>query len=393
MKADRPLAHAAGAAETGAAETSPRAAPDPAFAALRRDLDAGRVRQLLLVRHGRMGENLFWTPIPQALRRAHPTLRVSVLTNAPAVWRGHPHVDRTLEIPRGFRRTSPARLLEGVAREARQLAPDVILVQNEPAPLLAMLRELGARHCLDPDAMARAPALPVVASLHNAGRTECHHAAESAVLYAAPLGVADPPWPMVFQVSDAARARADALLRELRVEPDALLIFYCVGTHQTARLWSRRLDRSWPIRNFVSFARAVLARREAVFYLSHFSRRERWMAHAARRALPSGRAVLPAAPVPLDVLGALLLRSACLVTCDTGPLHLASALGVPTLALFGPRAREERTGPYLLGERARVLRAERAGEPRPCRELSGETVAAAFLRLLEAVEISARCGE
>jgi len=358
--------------------------------ALRRDIEGGRVRHVLLVRHGRMGENLFWTALPGALRRVHSELRVSVLTNAPEVWRGHPYVDRILEIPRAFRRKSPAHLLDPVEKEMRALAPDALLVQNEPEPLLAMLRRAGVRHCLDPDWMRDAPATRVIPSLHNADRTDRYHAVESAVLYAAPLGIGEPPWPMVFDVSDDARARARSLLRDLGLRDGARLLFYCVGTNQTARLLSRRLDRTWPTRNFIEFAQRVLEREDGVFYLSHFSRRERLMAKRVRRALPPGRAVLPDAPVALDVLGGILLESRCLITCDTGPLHMASALGVATLALFGPRAREERTGPYLLGERAMVLRPTRDGVSLPCKELAGTTVAESFFDLLETVDGSAR---
>ena len=38
-------------------------------------------------------------------------------------------------------------------------------------------------------------------------------------------------------------------------------------------------------------------------------------------------------------------RSALMVAGDTGPLHLAAALGTPSLGLFGP-TRAERNGPY-----------------------------------------------
>jgi len=49
----------------------------------------------------------------------------------------------------------------------------------------------------------------------------------------------------------------------------------------------------------------------------------------------------------LDVHGLahVALASALFVAGDTGPLHLADALGVPTLALFGPTD-PARNGPY-----------------------------------------------
>ncbi len=48
---------------------------------------------------------------------------------------------------------------------------------------------------------------------------------------------------------------------------------------------------------------------------------------------------------PLGPLMALLRNAACLVGGDTGPLHLAIALGTPTVALFGP-TNPARNGPY-----------------------------------------------
>jgi heptosyltransferase-1 len=42
---------------------------------------------------------------------------------------------------------------------------------------------------------------------------------------------------------------------------------------------------------------------------------------------------------------ALLRNAACIVGGDTGPLHLAVALGTPSVALFGPTD-PARNGPY-----------------------------------------------
>ena len=50
----------------------------------------------------------------------------------------------------------------------------------------------------------------------------------------------------------------------------------------------------------------------------------------------------------LGVMVALLRRSDVLLTNDSGPMHIAAALGVCTVALFGPTD-PVRTGPYGLG--------------------------------------------
>lgn len=67
-------------------------------------------------------------------------------------------------------------------------------------------------------------------------------------------------------------------------------------------------------------------------------------------------------------MAALLKRLDALVTTDSGPMHLAAALGVPVVALFGP-TNPSRTGPY--GVRHRVICA--GVDCRPCyrRECAG----------------------
>ena len=59
---------------------------------------------------------------------------------------------------------------------------------------------------------------------------------------------------------------------------------------------------------------------------------------------------------------ALLRNAFCVVGGDTGPLHLAVALGTPVVALFGPTD-PARYGPYRLGadsQRDIVLRSPHA---------------------------------
>jgi len=53
----------------------------------------------------------------------------------------------------------------------------------------------------------------------------------------------------------------------------------------------------------------------------------------------------------LGQLMALLRNAACIVGGDTGPLHLAVALGTPAVAIFGPTD-PTRNGPYRMGDRA-----------------------------------------
>ena len=72
---------------------------------------------------------------------------------------------------------------------------------------------------------------------------------------------------------------------------------------------------------------------------------------ALAAAIATGRAVALTATLPQLI--ALTRRIALCIGGDTGPLHLASALGRPVVGIYGPTD-PSRNGPY--GTRARVLR-------------------------------------
>ena len=76
--------------------------------------------------------------------------------------------------------------------------------------------------------------------------------------------------------------------------------------------------------------------------------------------LPEDRLISLAGQLSIGGLAALLDEAAVFVTNDSGPMHLAAALGVPTIGLFGPET------PVMyrpLGPRARWLYAPPACSP------------------------------
>jgi len=106
--------------------------------------------------------------------------------------------------------------------------------------------------------------------------------------------------------------------------------------------------KCWPAESFGAVAKALAERGMAVMVNS--GPNEEPLAQAVREASEE-----MARPLKCSVsqLIALTRRASLFVGGDTGPMHLAAALGVPVVALFGP-TRPERNGPYAT--RSVVLR-------------------------------------
>jgi heptosyltransferase-2 len=125
---------------------------------------------------------------------------------------------------------------------------------------------------------------------------------------------------------------------------------------------------------------------------------------AAIIAQVPGRVVSAAGALSLRASAALISRAAALVTNDSAPLHLATAVGTPVVALFGPTIPEfgfgpRRPGDVALGRDGLSCRPCSKHGPERCplghhrcmRDLSAQTVVAALAAVLRGEESRAIC--
>src|SRR5207249_11467718 len=123
-------------------------------------------------------------------------------------------------------------------------------------------------------------------------------------------------------------------------------------------------DKRWPIECFRSLARR-LADEAGASVLVIWGPNELTDARTIVGTETPGHAIL-APPTNLDELLAVLRRASVVVAGDTGPLHLAAALGTPCVGLYGPTS-AERNGPYGQAHRAHAApdgaMASLGGEP------------------------------
>lgn len=167
------------------------------------------------------------------------------------------------------------------------------------------------------------------------------HVVEQYLSLLTPLGITERHPVFHLPGRREAEQTIECFLAEHEVKPQDRLVAVNPG--------AGRADKRWPVAHFRRLAQR-LADEAACRVLILWGPAEQGLVSAI------GEGLIPppmsAPPTNLHELAALFRRVSLVVAGDTGPLHLAAALGTPALGLYGP-TRAERNGPY--GARCRAL--------------------------------------
>lgn len=138
-------------------------------------------------------------------------------------------------------------------------------------------------------------------------------------------------------------------------------------------------SKRWPPERFGRLARTLGAERGLVSVVAWAGSAEESL--AADVVSHSGGHALPAPATDLHELTELLRRARVLVAGDTGPLHIAAAVGAPCVGLYGPTDGAI-CGPF--GPEHAILQATMSGEGR-------FSESAEAMRALDVADVAAAC--
>jgi len=280
------------------------------------------MRPLLVVQTAFLGDVVLTTPLLAALRRAHPEralhvvatpLGASVLAGHPAIDVLHPYAKRGAE--RGLagllslvRRLRRERFAIAVA--AQRSARTGFLVRGSGAPVrVGFASSPGAWALTD-----RVPWQPD------------RHAVHRYLALAGPAG-ADPhadSTPSLAVLPASASAVTEALGAD-GVPAEAALLAIAPGSTWGTKRWTPE-----------GFAAVIAAAPERGLHPVLVGSPEERALCEEVSALAGGDIPNLAGRTRPPELTALLARSKALVTNDSGPAHVASAVGTPVVAVFGP---------------------------------------------------------
>jgi heptosyltransferase I len=328
---------------------------------------------ILLIRTSALGDVVHCLPVLTALRRHLPQAKIGWLVEgamAP-VLEGHPDLDALLTVRLRLWRKRPFSAgtraeVAGFLRDLDRFAPDVTLdlMGNHKAGFLAALTQCDRR--IGPGRKRREAFSSIWINEPVVPRGM--HAVDRALSLLDALGI--PPEPADFGGGKIFRQAPDVPAPE----PFVLI-------HPGAGWGSKR----YPPERWGEAAR-LLRERTGFSTLVPVARGEEALAAGVEAAGGGAARTVPAGDLP--TLAALLRRARLVMGGDSGPTHLAHALGTPVLMLMGPTD-PARHGPYGAPERAlwKDLPCgfcyKRFDEPRPClATISPERVAARAAAIL-----------
>jgi heptosyltransferase I len=309
--------------------------------------------RILLIKLSAIGDVVHTLPFLEALRSRFPDARIDwmIEEEGEGIVAGHPGVDRFIV----SRRKSWLKRLGGVK--------DAFSVMGEVRRFIRELRSVDYDLVIDLQGLLKSGLLAAIArgarKIGPSGGREGsrlaltespvpvdydEHAVDRYLRVARFLGCEDRGFPGVVPVNGKDDEAVASLLREFGLAGERVVAVNPMARWPT-KLWdgarfARLIDRAAEELGVAVVLTGGTADRGALEAISK-----------ASRTVPpnlAGRTTLREA-------AALYSRCAALVSTDTGPMHIAAAVGCPVLALFGPTA-PWRTGPY--GPANRVIRVE-----------------------------------
>ena len=339
--------------------------------------------RFLIVRLGALGDIVHAIPVAAALARAFPSARIDWLVSA-----RHRHlldlvpvIDRRIAI--NDRGSAGGESLGAAIRELRRTGYDVVfdlqgLVKSAVlARLSGAPRVIGFASTYLRERLAR----PFYTDVHDPGGggmydpRERSHVVQMNLGLLNAVGITAPAveFPIDHTDTDTARAmRERAGGRYILANPGAA--------------WP---NKRWPAERYGALAR-TLAERQGLRTIVSWGPGEEALAQAVVHE--AGGAALLSPKTSIADLVALIHGAALMVSGDTGPTHIAAALGTPIVGIYGP-TRPSRNGPWAPGDitlsrdaLCRCHHLRQCTQPRMCLlDIDAAEVAAAVERRLAAV--------
>jgi heptosyltransferase-2 len=284
-------------------------------------------KRVLVIRLDRLGDVVLSTPVLSALRQHFPHAHIAMMVRPPCVdvVEGHPAVNGVVAYDKaGAQRSAPATAAFARRLRGEDFDTALVLHPSNRSHWIPWLAGIPVRVGYD-----RKCGWLLTHRVPHRKQEGAQHEAAYALDLLRVFGIEPPPPRPSIPVHEAAVRQVQALLEAAAVPPSAPL----VAVHPSASCISKR----WMPERFAAVADRLQAEHGVTICLiagPEDAPIARQVAQAAQRPI-----VDLAGRLSVAQLAALLRRCRLLVSNDSGPVHVAAAVGTPVVDLFGRNQR------------------------------------------------------
>ena len=279
------------------------------------------MRNLLIIKLRYIGDVLLATPTVRAIKAARPDVRVTMMVNRGTedVLSGNPDIDELIALDKGSL-AAQSRLIAGLRH--RRFDTVIDLTDGDRSAFLSWTSGAPVRIGFnDEDRWRGHYYAQVVQSLSGV-----RHRIDRDLEALKPLGIQAVSKAPQLWLTPEEENSADQLLDQLGVQRSQSTVILQPG----ARYWFK----AWPPERFAELADRLTSQYGCQVLIGG-SDQDDDLAQQIRQMAKS-RSIIMAGRTTIKQFAAIAKKSALFVGSDSGAMHVATAVGTPVVALFGP---------------------------------------------------------
>ncbi|NQT90816.1 MAG: glycosyltransferase family 9 protein [Candidatus Omnitrophica bacterium] len=284
-------------------------------------------KRVLLIRTDRLGDVVLTTPAIKAIRDAYPDAYIAMMVRpyAELAVKGNPYLDEVIVYDKYGKHRSIAATIR-FATELRKKGFDtaVIFHPTNRAHIISYLAGIPRRIGYD----GRLPFL-LTDRIRSTKHEGIKHELDYNLDMLKSLDIEAKDKSLYVPVSDEARKHVDDLLVGSGINPDDRVVAIHPGASCPSKIW--------PSERFAKLADKLIENYGAkVVVVGGSDKRGTFCADIVRKFMLK-EALFLSGKLDISQLAALLKRSVLLISNDSGPVHVAVAVGTPVVSIFGRR--------------------------------------------------------
>lgn len=280
-------------------------------------------KRILIVRTDRVGDVLLSTPAIKALRDAYPDAYIAMMVSpyAKDIVEGNPYLDRVIVYDKDAKHKSWQRTFR-FSRKLSKLKFDVALVLHPTnrAHIVSFLAGIPRRIGYN----RKMGFLLTLRILHTKHLGEKHESEYNLDLLKC-IGVNSKAGDLYMPISEASQEWTDILFREEGIRNSDMLLAIHPGASCPSKIWPN-----------IRFAEAadVLSKKYGFKVLLVSGAKDKHLADQVAKHMHVPVINL-AGRTSLGQLASILKRCRLFISNDSGPVHIATAVGTPVISIFG----------------------------------------------------------